>query len=1381
MKNILGLDLGIGSIGWAYVREAQNDTEQSSIVRLGVRVNPLTVDEKQNFEKGKSITTNAERTLKRSARRNLQRYKLRREALIVILKKQGFISDSTILSEDGNHSTFQTYHLRAKAAKEEISLSDFSRVLLMINKKRGYKSSRKIKSTDEGQLIDGLSLAIEMYENGLTPGEFGFSLLKKGKKYLPEFYRSDLIGEYERIWNNQKLFYPHILTDEFKKQLEGKGKVVTVKTFLAKYQLYNESIKTSEKKLQLYKLRSEGLRNKLSESELVFVISELNGLINESSSYLGAISDRSKHLFFNKQTVGEYLLSILESNPNESLRNKVFYRKDYLDEFETIWERQAKFHPELTPSLKEEIRDVVIFHQRKLKSQKGLISFCEFESYPKEIIVGGKKKIKTVGYKVCPKSSPLFQECKIWQTLNNITLIEKSSRSSRPLEEEEKEILFKELSFKDKLSKAEILKILFPGENDLDLNFKEVDGNRTLSAFIKVYQEVIDRSGHGAYNFSGKSADEIIAIITPIFEAIGINTGILSFDSDLPNGDFECQPLYQLWHLLYSFEGDNSNTGIEKLLLKLQQKYGFEKEYGVLLANMNFSPDYGNLSTKALRKILPYLKGGNQYDVACAMAGYRHSKNSLTKEEINNKELKDELSLLPKNSLRSPVVEKIINQMINVINEVSKEYGKPDEIRIELARELKKSAKERAELTENLSKTNKQHEEIRNILIEQFHLKQVSRNDIIRYKLYEELRSRGFKTLYSNQYIRKEDLFSKEIDIEHIIPQSRLFDDSLSNKTLEFRAVNIEKGNKTAIEYILDKEGEEGAEAYRARVEELYKGGAIKRAKYNKLLMTMNEIPTDFLNRDLGLSQYIAKKAKEILESYVRTVVPTTGSITDRLRNDWQLVNVMQELNWDKYHKLGLTETFENRDGHKVSRIIDWTKRNDHRHHAMDALTIAFTKHSHIQYLNNLNAKSDKGGAVSQIEKKELSRNSDGKLIFNPPIPLKQFRNEAKKHLEGILVSTKAKNKVVTRNINITKAKGEKREKLQLTPRGQLHLETVYGSISRYATKLEKVGSGFTQEVIGSVTNKKYRDALLKRLEQFDNNPKLAFTGKNSLTKNPIYLDDNQTASVPEKVKTVSFEDQFTIRKPITPDLKLDKVVDSGIRKILQERLNEYGGDSKAAFSNLDLNPIWLNKQAGIQIKRVAIKGVSNAVALRSKRDKEGVVVRNEKGLSLPTDFVSTGNNHHVAIYRDSLGNYQDNIVSFYEAVARVNCELPIIDKSDKENENWEFLFSMKQNEFFVFPNENTGFNPKEIDLMDEENYALISPNLFRLQSMSKVPAGNGVVRDYIFRHHLETTVERNTILKDITYKQYKSLDFLGNILKVRINNTGKIVSVGEY
>ena len=104
----------------------------------------------------------------------------------------------------------------------------------------------------------------------------------------------------------------------------------------------------------------------------------------------------------------------------------------------------------------------------------------------------------------------------------------------------------------------------------------------------------------------------------------------------------------------------------------------------------------------------------------------------------------------------------------------------------------------------------------------------------------------------------------------------------------------------------------------------------------------------------------------------------------------------------------------------------------------------------------------------------------------------------------------------------------------------------------------------------------------------------------------------------------------------------------------------------------------------------------------------------------------------------------------------------------------------MKQNEYFVFPNPETGFNPNDIDLLDSKNYHLISPNLFRVQTMSKVEYGNSVVRDYKFRHHLETNVQDNKLLKDITFKQFKSLEFAKHIVKVRVNHIGQIVSVGE-
>ncbi|MDE6493685.1 MAG: type II CRISPR RNA-guided endonuclease Cas9 [Bacteroidales bacterium] len=1422
MKKILGLDLGTNSIGWAVVNEADNASEESSIVKLGVRVNPLTVDELTNFEKGKSITTNADRTLKRSMRRNLQRYKLRREALIQTLKEHDFITDQTLLSENGNKTTFETYRLRAKAAVEAISLEEFAKVLLMINKKRGYKSSRKVKDGEDGSLIDGMDLAKRLYDEEITPAQLCLQIYESGKNYTPDFYRSDLQEELDRIWNFQKQFYPDMLTTSAKEEIRGKNKTQTW-AILAKYFVWSEieqgdikqtlqgikrKTKGFEQKKENIQWRVNALSRKIHPEELAIVVQEINGQISSASGYLGSISDRSKILYFSKRTVGQYLMDCLTENPHGSLHNKAFYRQDYLNEFETIWEKQAEFHKELTPELKKEIRDTIVFYQRRLKSQKGLVSVCELENREVEIIKDGKTRKKVIGCKVIPRSSPLFQSFKIWQTLNDVEISVVGVRKKRTskeatdntteqdrlstdgcrlLDQDEKELLAKELFIREDLSKSKILSLLFENSQGLDLNFKKIDGNKTGAALYKAYSEMIELSGHEPLDFK-KSADTIINQAHQIFETLGWNTAVLQFDDTVALASKEAleqSSYFRLWHLLYSFEGDNTPTGNGNLIQKIMDLCHVEKEYAVVLANVVFQDDYGSLSAKAIRKILPYLKEGNYYSLACEYAGYRHSKSSLNKDEITNKDLKDRLEILPKNSLRNPVVEKILNQMVNVVNAVTETYGRPDEIRVELARELKKNAAEREKMSQDIASNTKAHESIKKILQTEFGLTQVSRNDIIRYKLYDELKENGYKTLYTEQYISREKLFSKEIDIEHIIPKARLFDDSFSNKTLEYRAANIEKGNKTAYDYVEEKYGAEGVERYKRRCEDVMKG---KPAKLKKLLMKESQIPDNFIERDLRNTQYIAKKALAMLGEISRSVVATSGSITDALRKDWELIDVMKELNWEKYKALDLVEYYMDKDGRQIGHIKDWTKRNDHRHHAMDALTVAFTKKAFIQYFNNKNASFDETTEAYRIKNKHFE---NGKAI-SPIQPSSNFRAQAKTALEDILVSIKAKNKVVTLNTNhIKKTKGEQKI-VQQTPRGQLHLETVYGSCRRYETKEDKVNASFNAEKIATVSKKAYREALLKRLEENGNDPKKAFTGKNTLEKNPLWLDAQQQTKVPEKVKLVCFEIVYTIRKPIDESFDekvIDKVIDVKIRKILKDRLALYG-DAKKAFTNLEKNPIWLNEKKGIKLKRVTIRGISNAQSLHDKKDKNGNFILNSDGTKMPVDFVNTGNNHHVAIYRkpmlDKTGQWvlnedgkqkyelEEMVVPFFEAVARVNQGLPVIDKTYKQNEGWQFLFSMKQNEYFVFPNETTGFNPKEIDLLDPKNYSVISPNLFRVQKFA--------YKNYVFRHHLETTIQNTSNdTKGVTWTDFRSSKGLDTIVKVRVNHIGQIVSVGEY
>ena len=83
------------------------------------------------------------------------------------------------------------------------------------------------------------------------------------------------------------------------------------------------------------------------------------------------------------------------------------------------------------------------------------------------------------------------------------------------------------------MSKNEALKLLFKNYKELDLNYKEIEGNRTMAALIKACQTIIDMSGHGEYDFSKMQAKDVMHIIETIFNGLGFNTDILHFDASV--------------------------------------------------------------------------------------------------------------------------------------------------------------------------------------------------------------------------------------------------------------------------------------------------------------------------------------------------------------------------------------------------------------------------------------------------------------------------------------------------------------------------------------------------------------------------------------------------------------------------------------------------------------------------------------------------------------------------------------------------------------------------------------------------------------------------------------------------------------------------------
>lgn len=272
-----------------------------------------------------------------------------------------------------------------------------------------------------------------------------------------------------------------------------------------------------------------------------------------------------------------------------------------------------------------------------------------------------------------------------------------------------------------------------------------------------------------------------------------------------------------------------------------------------------------------MRKLIPNLRRGYKYSEACTRVNVNHS-DSLTKEENNKRILKSRLDILPKGTLRQPIVEKIINQTINLVNAIMDEYGEIDEVRVELARELKMSREERTEISNRNNKQERENNKLSERIAEMGIMP--SRRRIQKMRMLQET---GNKCVYCGKTVTPMQFIEGHgYEIEHIIPRSRLFDDSFSNKVCSCRECNQAKGALTAYDFMKGR-SEQDFNSYCDRVENLYKDNKISRTKRNKLMMEAKDIPQDFIERDLRESQYIAKKTREVLREAIRNVHASSG------------------------------------------------------------------------------------------------------------------------------------------------------------------------------------------------------------------------------------------------------------------------------------------------------------------------------------------------------------------------------------------------------------------------------------------------------------------------------------------------------------------------
>lgn len=1222
MKKVLGLDLGVGSIGWALI-EVDNNDNPSKILGMGSRIVPLSTDDTTEFSHGNAISKNQKRTQKRTQRKGYDRYQLRRQNLTEKLRELNMLPDERLIELP----VLELWQLRADAATagKQLSLSEIGRVLYHLNQKRGYKHSKSDDTSDSKQreyVANVNKRYAEIKELNMTIGQFFASKLKENE-----------------IRNDKGVFYTY------------------------------------------------------------------------------------------------------------RIKEQVFPRAAYIAEFDQIMNCQKVYYPGiLTDQVIDELRNNIIYYQRPLKSCKHLVSICEFE---KKAYVNKEGKIVYDGPKVAPKTSPLFQVCKIWESVNNITLTNKRNEQY-PITLEQRWKMFQYLDEHEKMTIAEMYKILGIKKSDGWWGGKAIgkglQGNITKTQVKEALSGI--ENAENLTRFELKKEDSHV---------VDVNTGeVLSVISP----SFLDEPLYRLWHVIYSIQNP------DELKLTLEKQFGItDKDIQDKLCRIDFvKPGFGNKSAKFMRKLIPYLEEGEMYSEACDHVGMNHS-NSITKAQNEARVLLDRLPQLEKNSLRQPIVEKILNQMINVINALIDKYGQIDETRIELARELKESREERATSFARNNENERRNKEITS-RIQEYDVRS-SKSRIQKYKLWEESDHRCF---YCGQPVgAKEFLEGFDVEVEHVIPRSLFFDDSFSNKVCSCRKCNAEKNNRTAYDFMKQKPETE-FQAYLERVDSAFQNHKISKTKRDRLLTPEKDIPTDFIDRQLRESQYISKKSQEILKQVCRNVWSTSGSVTDFLRHTWGYDEVLHSLNFTRYREVGLTETvsFDHKgQEHQEERIKDWSKRLDHRHHAIDALTIAETRQSFIQRLNNLNTERD--AMFQEVEAQGEQWKERRSLLEKWTLTQPHFDvSEVKEITDSILISFKAGKKVATSSTRSVK-KGRKRVVVQngiLVPRGPLSEESVYGSINTIE-KNKPVKFLFENP---DLIVKGYIKSLVKqRLDENDGNVKTALA---SLKKTPIYLDKDKTV---ELQYATCYKQEYVIKYPLA-SIKakdLEYVVDNRVRELIRQRLAQYGNNEKQAFKE----PLFYDDDSRIEIRNVRMFTGLNVVApVKFNSNNE------------PIGFSKPGNNHHVAIYKDENGKLQEHIVSFWHAVERKKYGISVIitkpqevwdtilDKQIPEeflsqlpDIKWEYVMSMQTNEMFVMGLDEVAYQ----DAIANRDYQLLNKHLYRVQKLSH--------STYSYRFHLETNVDESQELIDMgAMIRSKSI---GNLMsfnphKVRVSILGEIIEV---
>jgi CRISPR-associated endonuclease Csn1 len=1278
------------------------------------------------------------------------------------------------------------YYLRKKALQYKIEKEELAWLLLNFNQKRGYYQLRgeEVEEENPNKLVEFHALkVIDVTSDEPQKGksELWYNVvLENGWIYR----RSSKNSLEDWIGKTKEFIVTTDLNDDgtVKTDKEGKEK----RSFRAPL----------EDDWTLLKKKTETDLNNSNKTVGAYIY---NALLQDPKQKINGKLIRTIERFYYKAEIKAILEKQKEFHPE--LQDKVLF-SDVLEELYP----NNEVHRNILQSadFTKLFVDDIIFYQRPLKSKKSLISNCKFEYRTYKDVDGviQKEPIKCAP-KSHPLYQELrlwkfVKDLKIYErekVIDGKLYSDYNVTGEFIKSEDELVILFDWLNERKEITQDTLLSSFFKvkkkkGDEKLPYRWnyvedKEYPCNEIHSQFVNRLSKIKDIPA-GFLTLEKELA--LWHILYSVTDKHEIEKALQTFvrKNGLPFGFVDAFKKFPPFKNDY---GAYSEKALKKLLPLMRMgkywNYGdiatqTQERISKLITGEVDSSIKNQVREKAIDLSDPNHFRGLPEWLAAYVVYNRHSESSEFIKWKSYHDLERYLEDFKQHSLRNPIVEQVITETLRVVRDIWKKYGDILEIHVELGREMKNPADKRAEMTKRVSENENTNLRMKLLLIELANdndvenvrpyspsqqeilkiyedgvlksgieipedigkiakLSQPSKSELIRYKLWLEQK---YCSPYTGEMIPLGKLFTTAYQIEHIIPQSKYFDDSLSNKVICESVVNGNpyKDNQLGYEFISKNEGRIVPELstsfkavkiftlqqYEVFIKQHYANNPGKKKK-----LLMDDIPEAFIERQMNDTRYISKVVKGLLSNIVReeneeeptskNVIPTNGSITDTLKRDWGLNDVWNRLVTPRFERMNeLTKSnlfgeWVNKDGKKVFQTqmpLELQKgfnkkRIDHRHHAMDALVIACATRSHVNYLNNESARAKAKESRYDLKNKlcfKAKNGEDGNYKWQFIKPWESFTMDAQKALENIVVSFKQNLRVINKSVNYFQhfVNGEKVIDKQIKGdswaiRKPLHKDTVAGQVNlRFRKQVSLLAAIEQWEMLVDKSLKTKIKQLIN--EGLDKKKILKFFAENEnkwlgkdISKPEMYYFSNEKEIL--VASRTALNDSFNSKT-------IDSITDTGIQKILKNHLAKYHEVKEGktiehpelAFSpegieDMNKNIRELNggkpHQPILKVRTYEPKG--NKFPVGTTGNKKEKFVEAAKGTNL-----------FFAVYKDEQGKRNYETIPFNIVVERQKQGLsPVPDINDKGN---SLLFYLSPNDLVYVPYLEELLNPQSFN-----------------------------------------------------------------------------------